>query len=120
MPLEVIGQSTQTFTFAEYLEVRKLLARQAGIALCEMQGYGGTTPWEQIANPDDPIVFLLKRPDHGCLMPPTEAFFCGHRIQALLEGVAPAHPLKARIHFLAEDMALTGALSENVFFLKAL
>lgn len=120
MPLEITGQRTHNFTFTEFLEARAFLAKLAGIVMAEMQGYGGKKSWDELPNPHDPVLYLLKRSDYGWLMTPTEAFFCGHRMLQLFEEHEDSHPLRSRLLLLADDLFHSGVLSENVFFLKAL
>lgn len=101
-------------TYGLFNQIRKDLAREAGIPLGRMQGYGGAGPWDEIT---DPLVPFLRAPDTDGSLTPEQCLACKRRIQELASRWSPSskkspHVRKDLVMRLAEGMALAAYLGE--------
>lgn len=69
------------FGHGSFHSFRKSLAAMVGVRLGEMQGFGGRTDWETVA---DPIAPLLWRNDAGGELTPEEARDAATRLEELM------------------------------------
>ena len=63
---------------------RTKLAREIGISLAGMDGYGGHTMWEDLPNADDPIIPLLTHIDSGGVLTWQECAVIAPRLRELM------------------------------------
>ena len=89
------------FTYSGFGRFRKRLAREIGIDLDEMDGFGGEKRWDGI---QDPIVHLLNHSDcEGCL-PPDVCEVVAKRLRELASVFADEDWMKSAGMDLAKSM----------------
>lgn len=123
-----IGNTGVSMTCTGFYEFRKALAKEIGIDLDEMDGFGITfqggqivqiedlKSWEQIPDPGDPLVTLLNHSDVDGELGVAESIFCGERLEEIAGAWPDDHLWKQTALVLGEKLVEAGTIGERSIF----
>ena len=96
-------------SYGGFASLREKLAREAGLQLHDMEGYGGTRPWDGI---EDPLVALLSANDEygGGEIPARDCLSLHRRIRELASRWS--HPNHLDHTWQEQALALAHAIGE--------
>lgn len=123
-----IGNTGISMSCKGFYEFRKALAKEVGIDLDEMDGFGirfekgqivqieNLKSWDQIPNSGDPLVALLNHSDVDGDLGAAESIFCGERLIEIGQTWPDDHPWKQTALTLGEKLVDAGTIGERVEF----
>ena len=115
-------------TCTGFYEFRKALAKEIGVDLDEMDGFGikfegdrivhidNLKPWDQIPNPGEPLVALLNHSDVDGELEVAESIFCGERLIEIGKAWPEDHYWKQTALTLGGKLVEAGTIGERTEF----
>ena len=115
-------------TCTGFYQFRKALAKEIGVDLDEMDGFGvafkgdqivqieNLKSWEQIPDPADPLVALLNHSDIDGELGVAESLFCGKRLVEIANAWPDSNIWKGKALVLGEKLIEAGTIGERTVF----